>query len=209
MKRKILLLLLCLLMLSFVGVKVDLAEPPVELGSGNFCWLWWGVEAPREIKIGEEFPVIFTLRPMVTLDAEKIVVSVGGCGIDWEYSWENIRMHWEATYTETAYLTITEEHFGAGVWVIISAAYDDAWGEHYHETVEFRIGRECVKTYQEYQDLERELSWKYSSLQDQYNSLETKTRMAMLGIYAFMATTIVFIATTVYFARRKPKLKPE
>ena len=71
--------------------------------------------------------------------------------------------------------------------------------KNYEEYVNFPLPLQVVKTYHE---LNSEWLSKYTTLKEEL----TNTRNLM---YVFIITTTTFIATTIYFAVRKPKVKPE
>ena len=207
MKKTHIPFLFCLLMLSFAVVKVESAEPPLAL-DGFFDNMYWDVRVPQEIKIGEEFSVIFRFRPITTLDIQNVNVTVSGyygSGIEWEDSWTNMRMYWDAEYTKTAYLAATNE---TKVWVSIYAVYDDGFGERYVQSVEFYVAEIHPRTYQELESDYNLLNQSHLTLQSNYDSLEISFRNSQMLMFVFMITTVVFIITTVYFAIRKPKVKP-
>ena len=211
-KKYVPFLFICLLMLSFVVVKVESAEPPV-VAMGWFDYLSWNVRAPKEVKIGEDFSVIFNLKPQSTLDVDHIDVTVwgvigwaGGAWDEWEDSWENTRMYSDVKYTNTASFTAVKD---GDVYGRIIAVYDDAWGERHVVEAQFGITQIHAKTYQELIRDYNLLNGSYLALQERYDSLEINLNNTRTLMYTSIVTTIAFIATTVYFAIRKPKAKPE
>ena len=209
-KKHVPFVFVCLFMLSFAIVKVESAEPPL-VANGSSDYLYWDVYAPVEVKIGEEFSVIFQFRPVSTLDVERINVTlygVIGSGGDWDWwkdGWTDIRMHWDAIYTKTAYLTAVKDGPVEGT---ILAVYDDAWGERHLLHANFGVTKIHAKSYQEFESDYNLLNQSYLTLQKNYESLEIGLNNIQNLMFVFIITTVVFIMTTVYFAVKRQKAKP-
>ncbi len=219
-KKNVPFLFVCLLIFSFVAVKVESAELSVRL-SGSADSLWWQVESYEEVKIGEEFSVTFKFLPVgATLDDVCINVTVSGEGIifsgdlnswtlepdttnSWTASWMNTSMSNGVTYKKTAYLTAVEE---SGVYGFIEGVYY-VGAERHSMHAHFDVARIYTKTNQELNIDYEGLNQSFSTLQRKYDSLETNLSNTQKMIYAFMITTAVFIVTTIYFAVRKAKAK--
>ena len=226
-KKNVPFLFVCLLIFSFVAVKVESAELPVRL-EGGADYLRWRVQAYKEVEIGEEFSVTFKFLPVgSTLDVVSINVSVSGEGIifsgdlnswtlepdttnSWIASWTNTSMTNGRPYEKTAYLTAVEE---SNVYGYIEGVYYGG-GELHSMYARFDVAGICAKTYQDYQQDYQELEIDYNELnqslldlQKKYDSLKTNLNNTQTMTYAFMITTVVFIVTTIYFAVRKAKVK--
>ncbi len=219
-KKTVLFLFVCLLMFSFVAGKVESAELSARL-SGSADSLWWQVESYKEVKIGEEFSVTFKFLPVgTTLDDVCLNVTVSGEGFvfsgdsnswtlepdtsnSWTASWMNASMSNGVTYKKTAYLTAVEE---SGVYGFIEGVYY-VGAERHSMHAHFDVARIYTKTIQELDIDYKGLNQSFSTLQSKYDSLETSLDNTQKMIYVFMITTIVFIATTIYLAIRKPKEK--
>ena len=207
-KKHVRFLFICLLMFSFMVVKVESAEPPL-VAHGGSEYLYWDVYAPLEVKVGEEFSVIFQFRPVFTLDVVHLNVTlygVIGLGGDWDWwkdGWTDIRMHWDATYTKTAYFTAVK---GGPVGGTILATYD-AGGERHLLSVNFGVTQIYAKTNEELESDYDSLNQSYSTLQKNYDSLEINLTNTRTLIYSLVITTGIFIATTVYLAVRKSRVR--
>ena len=64
-------------------------------------------------------------------------------------------------------------------------------------------------TYYDLQDMYNQLQSDYNDLKSKYDTLTDDLGTTRNMSYVLIITTIVFIATTVYLATRKPKVKPE
>ena len=220
-KRNVLFLFICLLMFSFVAVKVESAELSLRL-EGIADFLRWRVEAYKEVKIGEQFSVTFEFIPFgATLDVVYLNVTVYGDGFDfssgsdswalepdtsnsWVSSWTNTTMINGVKYEKTIYLDAVEE---SGVYGIIDGVYYNGT-ESYSMYAHFDVAQIYSETYQDYQDLEdayNGLNQSFLTLQEEYDSLEANLNTTRLMVYASVITTVVFIVTTIYFAMKKPK----
>jgi len=220
-KRNVLFLFICLLMFSFVAVKVESAELSLRL-EGIADFLRWRVEAYKEVKIGEQFSVTFEFIPFgATLDVVYLNVTVYGDGFDfssgsdswalepdtsnsWVSSWTNTTMNNGVKYEKTVYLDAVEE---SGVYGIIDGVYYNGT-ESYSMYAHFDVARIYSETYQDYQDLEdayNELNQSFLTLQEKYDSLAANLNNTQLMVYASVVTTVVFIVATIYFAMKKPK----
>ncbi len=220
-KKNVPFLFVCLLTFLFVAGKVESTELSVRRGSADF--LWWQVESSKEVKIGEEFSVTFKFQPFgATLDEVCLNVTVSGGGFifsgdsnswaldpdtsnSWTSSWMNTSMFNGVMYEKTAYLTAVEE---SGVYGFIEAVYY-VGAERHSMHAYFDVARIYIKTNQELNIDYEGLNQSFSTLQRKYDSLETNLSNTQKMIYAFMITTAVFIVTTIYFAVRKAKAKPE
>lgn len=217
----------CLLIFSFVAVKVESAELSLRL-EGFADFLRWRVQAYKEVKIGEQFSVTFEFQPVgATLDVVYLNVTVYGDGFDyssgsdswalepdtsnsWFSSWTNTTFTPLIMYEKTVYLDAVEE---SGVYGIIDGVYYNG-PESYSMYAHFDVARIYSETYQDYQQdyqgLEidyNELNQSLLDLQKKYDSLKTNLNITQTMTYAFMITTVVFIVTTIYFAVRKAKVK--
>jgi len=220
-KRNVLFLFICLLMFSFVAVKVESAELSLRL-EGIADFLRWRVEAYKEVKIGEQFSVTFEFIPFgATLDVVYLNVTVYGDGFDyssgsdswalepdtsnsWVSSWTNTTMINGVKYEKTIYLDAVEE---SGVYGIIDGVYYNGT-ESYSMYAHFDVAQIYSETYQDYQDLEdayNGLNQSFLTLQEEYDSLEANLNNTQLMVYASVVTTVVFIVATIYFAMKKPK----
>ena len=220
-KRNVLFLFICLLMFSFVAVKVESAELSLRL-EGIADFLRWRVEAYKEVKIGEQFSVTFEFIPFgATLDVVYLNVTVYGDGFDyssgsdswalepdtsnsWVSSWTNTTMINGVKYEKTVYLDAVEE---SGVYGIIDGVYYNGT-ESYSMYAHFDVAQIYSETYQDYQDLEdayNGLNQSFLTLQEEYDSLEANLNNTQLMVYASVVTTVVFIVATIYFAMKKPK----
>jgi len=220
-KRNVLFLFICLLMFSFVAVKVESAELSLRL-EGIADFLRWRVEAYKEVKIGEQFSVTFEFIPFgATLDVVYLNVTVYGDGFDfssgsdswalepdtsnsWVSSWTNTTMINGVKYEKTVYLDAVEE---SGVYGIIDGVYYNGT-ESYSMYAHFDVAQIYSETYQDYQDLEdayNGLNQSFLTLQEKYDSLAANLNNTQLMVYASVVTTVVFIVATIYFAMKKPK----
>lgn len=220
-KRNVLFLFICLLIFSFVAVKVESAELSLRL-EGTADFLRWRVQAYKEVKVGEQFSVTFEFLPVgATLNVVYLNVTVYGDGFDyssgsdswalepdtsnsWVSSWTNATMINGVKYEKTVYLDAVEE---SGVYGIIDGVYHNGT-ESYSMYAHFDVARIYSETYQDYQDLENdynELNQSFLTLQEKYDSLEANLNNTQIMVYASVITTVVFIVTTIYFAMRKPK----
>jgi len=220
-KRNVLFLFICLLIFSFVAVKVESAELSLRL-EGIADFLRWRVQAYKEVKVGEQFSVTFEFLPVgATLDEVYLNVTLYGDGFDfssgsdswalepdtsnsWISSWTNTTMINGVKYEKTAYLDAVEE---SGVYGIIEGVYYNGT-ESYNMYAHFDVTRIYSETYQDYQDLENdynELNQSFLTLEEKYDSLEANLNNTQIMVYASVITTVVFIVTTIYFAMRKPK----
>jgi hypothetical protein len=190
-------------MFSFLVVEVETVEQHI-VAQGLEDDLEWVVWAPEEIKVGQEFSVIFDFIPIVTLDVQEITVKVSqftpkylGIGILWEESWSSTSMLGSLTYTKIAYLTAEKKGSISGYFV---ALYRDHHGQEQYSSAIFAITQVRAKTYQELED-------DRLTLQKNYDSLETDIINTRMLMYALIVTAGIFLATTIYFAVRKPKTK--
>jgi hypothetical protein len=221
-KKNVPFLFVCLLIFSFAAGKVESTELSARL-KGGADFLEWQVESYKEVKIGEEFSVIFKFKPVgATLDEVYINVTVSGEGFifsgdsnlwalepdtsnSWTASWMNTSMFNGVMYKKTAYLTAVEE---SEVYGFIEGVYY-VGAERYSMYAHFDVARIYTKTNQELDIDYQVLNQSFLTLQRKYDSLETNLNNIQKMIYAFMITTAVFIVTTIYFAVRKTKAKPE
>jgi hypothetical protein len=224
-RRNVLFLFAWLLILSFVAVKVESAELSLRL-DGIADFLWWRVQAYKEVEIGEEFSVTFEFLPVgATLDVVYLNVTVYGDGFNfssgsdswalepdtsnsWAASWTNTTMINGVKYEKTAYLTAVED---SGVYGKIEGVYYNGT-ESYSMYAHFDVARIYSTTYQDYQDLENdynELNQSFLTLQEKYDSLEANLNNTQIMVYASVITTVVFIVTTIYFAVRKPETEAD
>lgn len=123
--------------------------------------------------------------------------------------------------TEEFELTIPKDTLPGLLYSVVSAVF--AEGEKHDDLVTIILPQTCLyddfplvyvknKAYDKLTDNYNNLQTKYNSLNDTYNDLRSKyeTITGELAIfrnsaYALIITTIVLLATTVYFAKRKPK----
>lgn len=209
--------IICLLMFTSVSVKVKSSDLPLA-ASVQDIFLWGNVYASEEVRIGEEFSVVFEIRPLQfeNVDVDYVEVNVYGRGIgwkEWNYSWDNMIMEHGVTYTETAHLSAVADGF---VSEYIRWRYFDSWGEVHVLTANFGIAQVHAKPYEELETDYNSLNQSYLTLKTDYKELEsrynirtselsTAWRLSLL----LTVTTIVFIATTamLYVTTRKPKVK--
>lgn len=202
------LLLVFLLVFSFVVVKAESAEPPIVVRAQDDN-LEWEVRAPLEVKIGEEFSVTFEFHALQTIDLDYVNVTLlgvaspgGGWGVWWNDSWGEMGWYEGVRERKTAHLTAVEE---CGVHGEILYSYEDTWGEHHFSIGWLDVTEICAKTKQELESDYSSLNQSYATLQKNYDSLEINSNNLKTTMLAAIVATFVFIATTVYFARRRSR----
>lgn len=159
------------------------------------------ISAPNEVKPYEEFPIYFEINTLYDLDIKG--------------AWAWIR---DGTYKK---ITLLENHFlkkeSSETWSSINKTIMYKVGSGYYpRTVDCELelwyGRHNSSTYEDVR-LTFTVGWTSSStyeeltqvIQERENELSACQSMYSRLVGISIGTTIVLIATTVYFARRKPK----
>ncbi len=106
-----------------------------------------------------------------------------------------------------AYVTFMAESSGQTILhlstVLITAEGNNIW----HQTRDGFFDNRLLTTYSELLDDSSLLLSNYTSLQEDYKMIADELGVTRSISYLLIITTVAFIATTVYFAQRKPKLK--
>lgn len=164
-------------------------------------WMYAVISAPNEVKPYEEFPIYFEINTLYDLDIKAAVVWI------WDGKYEKISLF-------ENYFLKKEPH---ETWSSVSKTITYKAGSgHYPRTVDCELelwyAKHNSSTYKDVR-LTFTLSWTTSStyeeltqvIQERENELSGCQSMYSRLVDIFIGTTIVLIATTVYFARRKPK----
>jgi len=207
MKKKEFLLLMCVLLPLMTTKKVDGQE--LEVFHINDTRFLCDVFAPLEIKAGQEFRVRVEIYPWQTLEVEGIYVWVYGSieNGEWQYSWQDVTMSKFQYYrVEESFVADVSVAQAGRIYGVVESHYAVA-GQQYQLLADFEIARVYGKTYQEYESDYNSLDQNYLALQRDYDSLRISSSNTTTMMLAFLISTIVFIATTVFFALRKPRVK--
>ncbi len=214
MKKMILLIIISLFVLFPVSNGFSTQNASVFwMSNGHFLCV---VDAPIEAKTGEAFSIGFSIRPVVTIQVDRIFVEVyGNIGYDgnwsyWNYTWQSMTMYESAQYKQEKTTFVRSLDFSGesvgGVYGTILAAYD--WnGQRYSDSANFAITKVYSKTYSEIMGDLTSLNQTYQNLQ-----IDNKSAKDGLALYqnvsaALVIVTIVLVCTTVFFAIRKSKSK--
>ena len=200
-------------LLIFSTLMVNKAES-AELqtaNEGNLDYLSYVVKAPKQVKIGETFSVIFEVHGLVDLDLDFVKLELYGSPIGWgeqawRDSWEDMNLIEGSTYTKTATFEATKE---GEVYGSITALFNPVLfpTDRYTGHSSFYVTQIHTKTYEELENQYNSLNQSYNTLQNNYDSLESNLNSTRTLMYAFIITTVAFIATSIYFAIRKPKVR--
>lgn len=171
------------------------------------------VSAPREAKTGEDFYVAFLIRPWATLDVDTIRVKIyGPIGYDgewteWNYTWKDRTMYLDTEYRAEKNFFVRSLPASVGeLYGDVYAVYD-CNGRRYVTYVNFKITEICTKTYEQMENDYNSLNHTYQNLQNENNSLKSGLNFYQNLAIAFIITTIALAFTTIYFARKKSKVK--
>jgi hypothetical protein len=211
-KKSLPMFALFLIALSAIGNGNAAQESHVlHINDGSFyCDVW----APLEAKTEEQFAVTVIIKPWHDLSVENVWVSLeGNIGTNgewskWNYTWESMTMYFQIEYkAEKTFLVRSLQSSIGYVHGTIEAHYS-ALGQPCVLLVDSEITKIYTRTYQELESDNNSLNQSKLVLQSNYNSLQIQLNNVNMGLYAFFATTIAFLATTIYFGVRKPKIKP-
>ena len=213
MKKQISIILISLCM--FFQVSNIFATQNVNVFTINDTHFVCEVFAPQDAKIGEEFTIEFLVRPWSTIQVDRIYVKVhGNIGYEgewsfWNYTWQNMTMYIDAQYRQEKTIFISPLASSVGeIYGEILAVYD--WnGQRYVESADFAITKVYPKTYDEMKTEYNSLNQTYQNVQTDNNSLKNNLAFYQNLLSVLAVTTIVFACTTVFFAIRKPKTKPQ
>lgn len=191
---------------------------------GQDYYLNYEVYAPTEVKLNETFTVTFRILPKYNVEVDLITIIIygntepDGTWEAWEYNWQNMTMFADVEYNKTKTFNVASIKDGSEgrLYATILANYDYQGQAELYDACRFEITtigkgsyNELLDSYNEYMENHYHSNREYDLLKIDYNSLQPQsntgsTRFQYL-IYFLLATTILFVATTIYFARRKPK----
>lgn len=191
---------------------------------GQDFYVEYEVYAPTEVKLNENFTVTFLIRPKYNVTVDLITVTIygnmqsDGNWDQWEYNWQNITMFADVEYTITKAFNVSSIRFGreGHLYVLILANYYFQGQAELYDAGSFQITRigqgsynELVDSYNEYMETHYHTNREYGILKLDYDLLQSQSNTdsgsSQYLIYLLLATTVLFVATTIYFARRKPK----
>jgi hypothetical protein len=223
MLKKVSFFILCFSLLSInTNLIVTAQDNPIFWGQDYY--LNYEVYAPTEIKLNETFTVTFLIRPKYNVEVDLInVIIYGNVEPDgkwgkWEGNWENMTMFADVEYNKTKTFNVASIEDGSEghLYGIILANYDYQEHAELYDAGFFEITtigkgsyNELLDSYNEYMENHYHSNREYNLLKTDYISLQSQsntdpTRFQYLS-YFLLATTVLFVATTIYFARRKPK----
>jgi hypothetical protein len=223
MLKKVSFVILCFsLLLINSSLVVTAQDNPVFWGQDYY--LSYEVYAPTEVKLNETFTVTFLILPKYNVEVDLInIIIYGNVEPDgnwgkWEHNWANMTMFADVEYNKTKTFNVASIRDGSEgyLYAIILANYDYNGQAKLYDAGHFKITtigkgsyNELLGSYNEYMENHYHSNREYGHLKIAYNSLQSQsntdlTRFQYL-IYFLLATTVLFVATTIYFARRKPK----
>jgi hypothetical protein len=223
MLKKVSFSILCFsLLLINSSLVVTAQDTPIFWGQDYY--LNYEVYAPTEVKLNETFTVTFLILPKYNVEVNLINIIIygniepDGKWGDMQYSWQNMTMFADVEYNKTKTFNVASIEDGreGRLYAIILANYDYQGQAELYDAGYFKITtigkgsyNELLDSYNEYMENHYYSNREYGLLKIDYNSLQSQsntdsTRFQYL-IYFLLATTILFVATTIYFARRKPK----
>ena len=162
-------------------------------------WMYVVISAPNEVKPYEEFQIYFEIKSQYDLDIKGAVVWIRDGKYEKIILFENYFLKKEPYETwSSVSKTITYKAWPPG-YGTVECILDLSYGRHNSSTYKyvrltFTVSYKTYSTYEELTQVIQERENELSACQGVYSRL----------VDIFIGTTIVLIATTVYFAR-KPK----
>jgi len=196
LKREVLITVLLAMFLSS-SVLCGNANARETVGSlGEY--LNFTISAPEEAKMGESVVVNMTFTDAYDfvdvsprdyfISIEKLAVSFDGANITFSKAWRNVKLRsWESVNDSITLTPSTQGLIGG----VLSAEYNYTYEGSStvgHSFGAFYLGITNVRT-------------------STYDELLNSNNLLYALLYILVLTTIVLIATTIYFARRGPKLE--
>ena len=189
---------------------------------GQDYYLNFEVYAPTEIKLNETFSVTFLILPKYDVEVDLITIIIHG-NIEpdgkwgtWEYTWENMTMFVDVEYNKTKTFNVAaiEDGREGRLYAMILANYDYQGQAELYDACCFEITttgkgsyNELLDSYNEYKKNHYYSNYEYGILKINYNSLQSQSNTGSTHFqyltYFLLATTILFVVTTIYFARKK------
>jgi len=219
--KKALFLILCFSLLMISGSFVVNAQNN-SVFQGQDDYLRYEILAPTEVRLNENFTVVFLIRPKYNVEVNFIriiiygTIDYNGEWDEWSDSWEDITMFSDADYRKEKAFKIASVDGEGHLYGIIMATYDyngqtEIYDVGYFEITTIREGSydELYASYKQYMESHSHSNTEYDILQSNYDSLQSQSGIdsgsSQYLIYLLLATTVLFVATTIYSARRKPK----
>jgi len=206
MKNKIPLLLFILLMLQMVGMvkagDVDVTGPFVA----------FTIHAPDEIVIEDPFSITIGVQATQDLVIDNFLIKIQDVGGEMVYEETVFKNLFVRSYDVPIKKTIKVSISTEGEYSCFIDIRYTVRGESHLVLASFTLGNVRTIVYDElknkYSSLEasyEEVAFNYNMVKEGYDRVITELANIRNLMYIFLITTIIFVAITVYFAKRKPK----